>query len=164
MKFRQKFVLGIFLCLSTVMAVVALTRISAYRLRGVIDLTWQIFWQHMEGCIALIMASLTIFRTAFVAVSSKRNEPEFRGPSYSMRMRLMTRFKRDRSAELEKPENEEKLPSVPRATLTGIRTFIRRNQRLDGETTVMRSEYDRLEEGHPATETHPIILTKPVEL
>ena len=36
---RQKLVLGVFLCLSIAMIGVALTRISAYRLRGGMDLT-----------------------------------------------------------------------------------------------------------------------------
>lgn len=52
--------------------------------------------------------------------------------------------------ELEKWENEEGLPTVPGATLTGMRNFIRRNNRTVGGTADMRSEYDCLEEGeHP---------------
>lgn len=148
-KLRQKLVLGIFLCLSIAMVVVALTRISAYRLRGVIDLTWQIFWQYMEGCIALIMASLTTFRTAFIIVSSKRNEKKRKGPSYSMHQRLKAKLSRNRSDELEKWANEEGLPTIPGATLTGMRTFIHRKNRPVGGTAEMRFEYDRLEEEHP---------------
>lgn len=151
MQLRQKLVIGIFLCLSTAMVVVALTRISAYRLRGIIDLTWQLFWQYMEACIALAMASLTTFRTVFITVSSKRNEKKHhQGPSYSMRHRLVAKLSHSRNNrpddELEKWENEECLPTVPGATLIGMRTFIRRNNRTVGGTAEMRSEYDRLEE------------------
>lgn len=117
------------------MVVCALTRISAYRLRGVIDLTWQIFWQHVEGSVALMMASVTTFRTAFVAVGAKRNEKKEQIPSYTVRQRLL--------AKLKKAVDAEGLPSVPRATLTGVRTFIHRNNRAEEETTVMGSESDR---------------------
>lgn len=131
------------------MVVVALTCISAYRLRGVIDLTWEIFWQYIEGCIALIMASVTTFRTAIIAVSSKRNEKKHQGPLYSMRQRLIAKLSRNRSDKFEKWVNEEGLPTVPGATLTGMRTFINRNNRPAGGTAEMRSEYDRLEEDYP---------------
>lgn len=133
-KLKQKFVLGVFLCLSFVMVVCAVTRISAYRLRGVIDLTWQIFWQHVEGSVALMMASVTTFRTAFVAVGNKRNEKKEKIPSYTIRQRLL--------AKLKKAADIEGLPSVPGATLTGLRTFIHGNNRLE-ETTVMGSKSDR---------------------
>lgn len=131
------------------MVVVALTCISAYRWRGVIDLTWEIFWQYIEGCIALIMASVTTFRTAFITVSSKRNEKKHQGPLYSMRQRLIAKLSRSRSDKLEKWVNEEGLPTAPGATLTVMRTFIHRNNRPVGGTAEMRSEYGRLEEDHP---------------
>lgn len=99
----------------------------------------------MEGCIALIMASVTTFRTAFVTVSSKRNEKKRKGPSYSMRQRLKAKLSRNRSDELEKWADEEGLPTIPGATLTGMRNFVHRNNRPVGGTAEMRSEYDRLE-------------------
>lgn len=139
-KLQQKMILGVFLCLSFVMVVCALTRISAYRLRGVIDLTWQIFWQHVEGSVALMMASVTTFRTAFVAVGAKRNEKKEQIPSYTLRQRLLAKIK--------KSVDPDGLPSVPGATLTGLRTFIHRNNRPEGETTVMGSESDRLSEDY----------------
>lgn len=161
MQLRQKLVIGVFLCLSTAMVVVALIRISAYGLRGNIDLTWQLFWLYMEACIALTMASVTTFRTVFITVSSKRNEKKHQRPSYSMRQRLVAKLGgRSRPDELEKWENEEGLPTVPGATLTGMRTFIRRNNRTFGGTTEMRSEYDRLEEEHPkGTDKDPDLQT-----
>lgn len=147
MKLRQKLVLSVFLCLSFAMIVVAIIRISPYHSRRVRDVTWLLFWQHIEGCIALIMASVTILRTAFVTAGHKRDEKKKKEPSYSIRQRLMAKIKRDRSDDLE--DTELDLPTIPRATLTGMRTFIHRNNRLVGESAVMRSEYDRLEEGRP---------------
>lgn len=121
------------------MVVVALTLISAYRLRGVLYLTWcQTFWQYMEGCIALIMASVTTFRTAFITVSSKRNDKERKGPSYSMRQRLKAKLNRNRSDELEEVADEGLL-TIPGATLTGMRTLIHRNWRNSWDALRVRS-------------------------
>lgn len=129
------------------MVVCALTRMSAYRLRGVIDLTWQIFWQHVEGSVALMMASVTTFRTAFVAVGGKRNEKKEKIPSYTVRQRVLAKLKK--AAEI------DGLPSVPGATMTGLRTFIHRNNRPDDDSTVMGSASDRFSEevDHQGSET-----------
>lgn len=92
----------------------------------------------MEGSVALMMASVTTFRTAFVAVGAKRNEKKEKIPSYTVRQRLL--------AKLKKAADIEGLPSVPRATLTGMRTFIHRNNRPEDETTMMGSASDRSSE------------------
>lgn len=147
-KLRQKLVMGLFLCLSFAMVVVALTRISEYRLSE-LDIVWQLFWMYMEACIALIMASLKTFRTAFVTIAHKKKEEEKKGkPSSFIRQRLMARLnRRSRMKELEK--NENNLPAIPGATLTGMRTFIQQNNHsVDGT----RSEYNRLDESHHSNE------------
>lgn len=135
--------MGIFLCLSFAMIVIALTRVSNYHLRE-LDLVWQLFWLHMEACIALIMASLRTFRTAFVTIAHKNSEEKRRKkPSSFFHQRLVTRFNRfGRIQELEK--NENGLPTIPGVTLTGMRTFIQRNNRSVDETP----EYNRLDEDH----------------
>lgn len=84
------------------------------------------------------MASITTFRTAFVAVGAKRKQKKEPIPSYTIRQRLLAKLKK--SADL------EGLPSVPGATLTGVRTFIYRNNRPEEETTVMGSKSDRFSE------------------
>ncbi|KAI9876367.1 MAG: hypothetical protein M1830_006661 [Pleopsidium flavum] len=93
------------------------------------------------------MASVTAFRTVFVASGSRRSEEKHRGPSDSMRQRLKIKLKSNRR---DGAVDQEDLPTIPRATLTGMRTFIRRNNRPVGETTVMRSEYDFLEDDYHA--------------
>ncbi|KAL1631267.1 hypothetical protein SLS54_000026 [Diplodia seriata] len=62
---RQKAGLGALLSLSLVMVVVAFVRMA-----GIIqpsqknlDVTWEMFWQHVEGCVAVAMGSLTAFRS-----------------------------------------------------------------------------------------------------
>jgi hypothetical protein len=39
------------------------------------------------------------------------------------------------------------LPQIPSATITGVRTFIRRNNRTFGASTVMRSELNQMHGG-----------------
>jgi hypothetical protein len=72
MRLRQKVAVGSFLFLSLVMIAMALVRVS--KMPGVvaIDTPYEIFWQYMEASIAILMASLTAFRTHVRA--SKRNE------------------------------------------------------------------------------------------
>lgn len=45
----------------------AAIRASGFSYRGKFDKTWVIFWQQMEACVAVIMFSLTSFRSVFVA-------------------------------------------------------------------------------------------------
>lgn len=72
MKLSRKVGLGISLCLSVVMALIALIRIGGYRIQGKIDITWRIFWQYVEAYVAIIMGSTAAFRTLFLSKKSKK--------------------------------------------------------------------------------------------
>lgn len=134
--------MGVFLCLSFAMVVVALTRMSGYRLSDM-DLVWQLLWLHIEACIALIMASLRTFRTAFVTISHQRNEKKKKKetPSSFIHKRLMASRRGIQALE----KNEDGLPAIPGATLTGPRTIIQGNNHSVDET---RSELNRRDEDH----------------
>ena len=122
MGLSRKLGLGAFWCLSVMMALIALVRMGGYRFQGTIDATWQVFWQYVEACVAIIMGSATAFRTLFVGENS-RKAPQKKF-SYSIRQRLM------RKSSLEKDwedTNGRHLPTVPSATLSGLRTFIHRH-------------------------------------
>jgi hypothetical protein len=65
---RRKIALGIVLCLSTVMIVVAIFRVSLAPVvlpsgRGTTDTAWLFFWQNIEAATAVIMVSITAFRS-----------------------------------------------------------------------------------------------------
>lgn len=67
MKLSQKIGLAALLCLSIVMVIVAIVRMTAYAYHPrIIDLTWCAFWIHVESCVAVIMASLSAIRPLFV--------------------------------------------------------------------------------------------------
>lgn len=133
------------------MVVVTLVRMSGYQWPD-LDLVWHLFWLYLEACIALIMASLKTFRTAFVTITHKKNEEKKRAkPSSFIHRRLMAKLNRHHSQVkgLEKTE-EDGLPAIPRPTLTGMRTFIHRNNSRSVDE--IPSEYDRLDEGHDFNE------------
>ena len=70
-KLRQKLGIGAFLCLSVVMIIMSLIYTS--RIRTSVDslnLVWILFWQEAGACAAVIMVSMTAFRSIFI--SNKR--------------------------------------------------------------------------------------------
>ena len=120
------------------MIVVAVVRMSGIRTAESIDETWEVFWQCTEACIAVTMVSLTAFRSLFVANASSR-EKKSKTP---YKERLWYPRKRSRES-----QDIESLPSVPSATLTGMRTFIRGNE---------RSSANRLEDDEMTTNIWPL--------
>lgn len=129
MRFKQKFGLGAFLCLSVLMVITAVVRVSALRMRVLvlgmpivaIDMVWKHFWQQVEASIAILAISFTAFRSFFVVDASRyHGAPQAKLP-YSTRQRIWNR-KRCATSKTESGAGE--LPSIPSATMTGLRTFI----------------------------------------
>lgn len=62
----------IVLCLSTVMIVFAIVQVTLATLQdGNIDTVWLFFWSENECCVAIIMVSLTAFRSLFGLESTR---------------------------------------------------------------------------------------------
>lgn len=120
-KSQQKIFLGIFLCLSICMIMIAIIKVSGLRIRkSQIDVQWEVFWQDVEATVAVIMVSITAFRSMIGMKTLKAREKRQRS-WYSYRRKLLARNFR----KVSKDETDiEQLPSIPRATLTGMRTFI----------------------------------------
>lgn len=124
MGLSRKLGLGAFLCLSVTMALIALVRFGGYRIQGTFDPVWQVFWQYVEACVAIIMGSATAFRTLFAGENS-RKEPRKKS-SYFIRQRLKGKFP---LKEDWKDTSRRHLPTVPSPTLLGLRSFIHRHGR-----------------------------------
>lgn len=116
------------------MALITLIRIGGYRIQGKIDITWQIFWQYIEACIAIIMGSATAFRTLFIAENSRKKLQT--KPSYSIRQGLLR--KTPPKDDWEDANGKHPL-TVPSATLSSLRIFIHRNGRTRVGLTSQRS-------------------------
>ncbi len=146
----QKAALLVFLCLSLVMVIFSITRVSKIRGASGVDVPWVFFWQFMEASIAVLMGSLTVFRTLLIAEGNKRRaaaapvsppgggllkgdgSPRHPRSYYALghRVRLLVGRKKEVDDDL-----EEGLPEIPGALMTGLRTFIRRNHRDEGYRT-----------------------------
>ncbi|KAK7960607.1 hypothetical protein PG996_011251 [Apiospora saccharicola] len=137
---KQKISLGVFLCLNLFMVCLAIVRASKINGAVGLDIPWEFFWQFMEAANAVLMGSLTVFRTLLSsragasdehrqveAAAGARPWPHAR-PAYYV-FSSVGRRKRRPSDDLEATHNG--LPAVPGATMTGLRTFIRRNNRGD---------------------------------
>ena len=120
----------------------ALTRMSKIILPTAsgagVDNWWQFFWQFIEASVAVLMASLTAVRNLFVAASGHRsddnkggggNRPRSDPVSFRIRLRIrqMTRLDSFQGSTIEEQGWEGdnlKLPRIPRATITGLRSYI----------------------------------------
>ena len=124
---RQKVALTLSLCLSLVMVIVAIVRIAGYRtFGGEVDIVWLAFWQQQESSIAVMVVSISAFRALFVARSM--NKPPRRSVRQSV-VNLRRRIQRRRLGPSTNENDAEAngwLPQVPRPTLTGMSSMIRR--------------------------------------
>ncbi|KAL8701855.1 MAG: hypothetical protein Q9201_004683 [Fulgogasparrea decipioides] len=124
---RQKIGIAFFLCLSIVMVLIAIIRISQVHTETYN--VWATFWQQLEGCIAILMVSLTAFRTLFVSTPQDSRE-KGQKPSDSYRRRLWYKYKGSNGSKGRILERANVDVMVPHGTLTGMRTFIRGSPRL----------------------------------
>lgn len=94
-----------------------------------VDVQWNVFWQIIEASVAVTVVSLTAFRSLYriktqqqEQKNKKRNEPWLS----SYRKNMFNRRKQRRVDEFGDSISEEhySLPSIPGATLTGMRTMI----------------------------------------
>ena len=115
---RQKIGIGSFLCLSLIMIIIAVIRIS--RVHASDFIIWAPFLQQVEACIAVLMLSLTALRTLYVS-AKKTQEQQKNKTSYSTRKRLWPSSK--------KLQDEPYIQvDLPNATLTGMRNVISSNR------------------------------------
>lgn len=113
LKIREKVSIGILLCLSMFMIVIAMVRGIAARVYGTHDQIWASFWVQLETSISVIMVSTMVFKTLFVVKTGST-------PDKSS-SRYRTRLWRKQTPQLPGLETG--------ATMTGMRTMIRENGR-----------------------------------
>lgn len=122
------------------MIITATVRISSIRSStNTIDITWFNFWQFVEGCVAVTMVSSTAFRSLFIAHVKQRTLKKRPHLNRNTFWNLKLKTRRNARTETEHDETLN-LPEIPRATLTGMNTFIRgddsndKSQLLTNET------------------------------
>lgn len=119
--------MGIFLSLNLFMAFAAAVRASGIRYHNTSDIVWLFLWHHIEACVAVIMISLTAFRSFYVSSRNARARRESANEAwYSSTVAAM---RRKRILNQGDEECVPVLPTIPSATLTGMRTFIQGGRR-----------------------------------
>lgn len=135
---HQKLGLGIFLCLSVVMIITAITRVSGLHYYGTFDTSWIYLWQQIESCAAVTMISLTAFCSVFVANASAGMQVS----PWQDSMPWVLRKHRKLGSE----DRDLADLTIPSATLTGMRAFIDGNQ--GNETVISHDEVQEAQHGH----------------
>lgn len=76
-RLRQKLGIGALLCLSVVMIIIAIVKASGIRTPSdSFDILWELFWQQIEACVAVLMVSITAFRSLFTSHKPKATNKE----------------------------------------------------------------------------------------
>lgn len=145
------------LCLTVVMIAVTIIRVSGVLLDDKVDAVWESYWLILHAEVGIIMTAVTAFRTFFVARSKHRRgqSPGERTHWYDGSKRLLQRaFSlsrwRSKSGEQSSRGYEAQqnvphvfmgaLPNVPRAHMTGVRTFIDAQGRMMNSSCIMQSQ------------------------
>lgn len=129
------------------MAIIAIVRVSKMHGHVAIDIPYEMFWQHLEAAVAILMASLTAYRTFFIRYRERQRHDERlrKGPSYTFRTWRRKVMKKEILQE------DGALPQIPRPTMTGLFTFIRHNNRT--------TEMDQTEVGSTISKEHLTVQT-----
>ena len=128
---RQKIGLACSLCLSCVMIIVTIVRVAGMRYRGSgsVDIVWLSFWQQQECSIAVLMVSVSAFRSLFI--QSPATNPMPRQQIYSPSEKRRRFLRRRPDLDLYDDHETNGLPQIPRATLTGMATVIEGDQQSE---------------------------------
>ncbi|KAI4111615.1 MAG: hypothetical protein LQ339_000486 [Xanthoria mediterranea] len=124
---RRKILLMFILGLSVFTIIVSIVRIAGARFpNGSVDSAWVVFWLQLEAAVAVIIVSITSYRSLFVKDKStdhNKKSPRDLRSSTGYKRKLWSREKRE--------EEGVEMPTLPDPTLTGMRTVIGRARGYD---------------------------------
>lgn len=124
---RQKLIIGIFLSLNLFITIIAAISVPGLNFHGTFDMIWLLIWQHIQACVAVIMISLTAFRSFYVSSQASRaHKKPVNKPWYS---NTVGAIRRKKALHQKDEDYIPGLPTIPSATLTGMRTFIQGGRR-----------------------------------
>ena len=132
-RLQQKAVLCIFLCLSVFMFAISAVRTVQPTLRGntgiAMDSQWETFWQQLEAYVAVMVVSLTSFRSLYGIKNLQREhkiQEQYHPRFLTHGWNLLSRRKQREANELDGTVaiSNHALSTTPGRTMTGIRTVI----------------------------------------
>ena len=109
------------------MIIIAIVRVSGFLKNHDIDPVWAIFWHQVEAAVAIITVSITAFRSLLGIKALKARERKKRERSWFSHHQQKLRARYFQKSTQDEEPTLGQLPSIPTATLTGIRTFINDN-------------------------------------
>jgi hypothetical protein len=122
--FKREILLGMALCLSIFMIAICIIRVTTCKLpNGIIDSTWLGLWQYIETNTAILMVSLTAFRSLYLQDAS----PGYAKPlkitktSFWPSLRAFKLPGKSQGMEENKPEDYGVFPERPRRAVPFIR-------------------------------------------
>ena len=86
------------------------------------DVPYELFLLQVEGCVGVFMASVSAFRSLFASQGSHAAPQRL---NFGFSARHIPGFRKSRSIDFESSDGTNGLPSIPSATMTGLRSFIR---------------------------------------
>jgi len=114
---RRKLILGGTLSLSIFTMIVSVVRIAGGMINGMVDPAWVNFWLQVEAAVAVMIVSITAYRSLFIMnKSSNGKSPKQHSTTYKRKL-----WSRGRQQ-----GHEVQLPTLPNPALTGMRTVIGR--------------------------------------
>ena len=141
-KWTQKLALTVSLCLTVLMVVLTITRISGLTFDGNFDTIWETYWLILAAEVGIVLTSVAAFRAFFVYRSNRNHDRAMQPPRASMqwyhqeKRYLKQKFSfslwqsnsrvQESSRGNEANEDDElplsNLADIPRAHITGFRT------------------------------------------
>ncbi|KAL8962257.1 MAG: hypothetical protein Q9193_001310 [Seirophora villosa] len=148
-KFIRKIALAGSLCLTVVVVVFTITRASGLEWKGNLDVLWEVYFQIIAAEVGLILVAVTAFRQLFVSRTSQnrrsppKSPPFWTGAVNTMRglldpRRWTSSYSRDRNGPQGRGSERKpkglfgRLPDIPGATMTGVRTFVDQQREQTG--------------------------------
>ncbi len=127
------------------MIIITAVRVLGFNMKSTYNVLWGLFWHQAEAAIAIIMVSITAFRSLLGLKAQKAQEKKAKERYwYTHRPKLLAYFNKT----TEDKSESAQLPSLPGATLTGMRTFSDRDGIWDDSMAIemtYQMENDALE-------------------
>lgn len=158
MPLMTKVGISCFVCLSVFMSACAIIRAAGTYYKGSLDYPWQDFWLHVEGCIGVMMGSITAYRSTLIG----SNEVSDRFRVYMDKIKKS--LKRTSSSDTTNLDSLQKdppptsrfgLPRIPGGALSGLRT------RFELRTSRKVTLHSTASDGEEFTDYHAF-LQKPM--
>ncbi|KAF2675664.1 hypothetical protein K458DRAFT_381119 [Lentithecium fluviatile CBS 122367] len=137
-RLAQKVALLLSLGLTAFMVVVTIIRVSGLVKGGLVDTIWEVYWLFLGGEIGIFLASAIAFRSFFITRAQSKNSTPPRRELRFFSSTFARKFRRRSVSQLDSGD-EQGLPGIPGAQLTGMRTFIDQ----EGKSILDRSQHSK---------------------